>query len=599
MQALILAAGMGKRLGSLTKDNTKCMVKVNGITLIDRALTILTQNLLSRIIIVIGHKGDKLKKYLGDQYNGVPIIYIENTIYSSTNNIYSLYLAKEYLLEEETLLLESDLIFEKKILDRIVQDSCPNVVAVAKYENWMDGTVVELDDEGRVSNFINKKSFQFVEKENYYKTVNIYKFSRDYSRKFYLPFLEAYIQSLGNNSYYEEVLRVITLINRTGLKALVVENEIWYEIDDIQDLDIAEVLFSVNKPDRYLNRFGGYWRFPKLLDYCYLVNPYFPCVALKQELVSNFDTLLTQYPSGLKVNILLLSKILGVNERYLCAGNGAAELINSLMKNISGRVGVIYPSFEEYSNRYDKQLLVPYFSSNFNFSYTVDQLISYYEENPINNLLLINPDNPSGHFIPLRDLYRLIQWTEEKGIRLIVDESFVDFSDEGLENSILNNDYFVNSKLIVLKSLSKSHGIPGLRLGVLATGDIDLLNSIRKDVSIWNINSFAEYYLQIFDKYESDYRNACQKFLIERKRFYNALNKIPYLRTIPSQANFFLCEVTSHISSKALLEILLKKYDILIKNCDTKIGFKGQNYIRIAVRNEIDNNKILKALSEL
>lgn len=599
MQALILAAGMGKRLGDLTKDNTKCMVRVNGITLIDRALMILTQNILSRIIIVVGYKGDKLKKYLGNQYNNVPIIYVENPIYSTTNNIYSLYLAKKYLLEEDTLLLESDLIFEKNILDRILQDSYPNVVAVAKYESWMDGTVVELDDDGRVSNFINKKSFQYVDKENYYKTVNIYKFSRDYARKFYLPFLEAYIQSLGNNNYYEEVLRVITLINRTGLKASIVENEVWYEIDDIQDLDIAEVLFSTNKSDRYLSRFGGYWRFPKLLDYCYLVNPYFPCTALKQELVSNFDILLTQYPSGLNVNILLLSKILGVNQKYLCVGNGAAELINSLMKNISGRVGVVYPSFEEYSNRYDKQLLVPYILSNSNFSYTVDQLMTYYEEKEINNLLLINPDNPSGNFIPLKDLYRLIHWAEGKGVRLIVDESFVDFSDKGIGNTILKNDYLQDSKLVILKSLSKSHGIPGLRLGVLATGDINLLNSIRKDVSIWNINSFAEYYLQIFDKYEIEYRNACQKFLIERKRFYDALSRIPYLRTIPSQANFFLCEVTSHISSEELVEILLKKYDILVKNCASKTGFKGKSYIRIAIRNEIDNDKLLKALSEL
>ena len=116
MQALILAAGMGKRLGDLTKDNTKCMVRVNGITLIDRALMILTQNILSRIIIVVGYKGDKLKKYLGNQYNNVPIIYVENPIYSTTNNIYSLYLAKKYLLEEDTLLLESDLIFEKIVI---------------------------------------------------------------------------------------------------------------------------------------------------------------------------------------------------------------------------------------------------------------------------------------------------------------------------------------------------------------------------------------------------------------------------------------------------------------------------------------------------
>lgn len=100
MQAIILAAGMGKRLGNLTKDNTKCMVKVNGIPLIDRVLGQLSHFPLSKVILVIGYKGEKLKEYLGFDYQGLPIQYIENSIYDKTNNIYSLSLAKKELQEE-------------------------------------------------------------------------------------------------------------------------------------------------------------------------------------------------------------------------------------------------------------------------------------------------------------------------------------------------------------------------------------------------------------------------------------------------------------------------------------------------------------------
>lgn len=601
MQVLILAAGMGKRLGSLTKDNTKCMVKVNGVTLIERLLAIVSRHPISRIIIVVGYKKVALKDYLGDKYKEIPIVYIENEIYYNTNNIYSLYLAKKYLLEEDTLLLESDLIFDAKIVDRIMLDPYPNIVTVAKYESWMDGTVVELDPNDKVSNFINKKSFLYQQKESYYKTVNIYKFGKEFSKGFYLPFLEAYIQSLGSNSYYEEVLRVITLIDRTGLKALVVRDEKWYEIDDVQDLDIAETLFCKGNTDKYFKRFGGYWRFPKLLDFCYLVNPYFPSLALKEELCNSFDALLTQYPSGLNVNILLMSKILHVKKDYICVGNGAAELINCLMNNLDGLLGVIYPSFEEYTNRYNQALIKAYIPDNENYSYGVEDIISYYSrnENRIDNLLLINPDNPSGNFIPVPDLKILLQWTKQHNIRLIIDESFVDFTDEGLENTILRDDLLDQKGLVVIKSLSKSHGIPGLRLGVLATSDFSLLDKIKKDISIWNINSFAEYYLQIFGKYEDAYQIACLDFCKERTYFYDSLLKISFLRVVKSQANYFLCEVVDKYLSMELTNILLNNFNILIKDCSNKIGFDHRNYVRISIRSRHDNDRIINALNSI
>ena len=274
MQAIILAAGMGKRLKELTKGNTKCMVRINGKSLIDRTLSQLSQIPLSRVIIVIGYKGKELKEYVGDYYKGLKIEYIENSIYDKTNNIYSLSLAKQQLSEDDTLLIESDLIFDDSLFTLIVNDPYPNLALVAKYETWMDGTMVRLDDENNIINFIPKKAFKYSDIDSYYKTVNIYKFSKEFSSTHYVPFLEAYTKALGNNEYYEQVLRVITLLDNCDLKALPLCGEKWYEIDDIQDLDIAETIFAdaQTKLSLYQRRYGGYWRFPSLLDFCYLAS---------------------------------------------------------------------------------------------------------------------------------------------------------------------------------------------------------------------------------------------------------------------------------------------------------------------------------------
>lgn len=602
MQAVILAAGMGKRLGDLTKNNTKCMIKVNGVTLIERVLTQLSSFPLNKVIIVIGYKGNELKSFLGNSFNGLSIEYIENPIYDKTNNIYSLSLAKKELQEDDTLLIESDLIFDDSLFRLILDNPYPNLALVDKYETWMDGTMVRLDEENNIVNFIPKKAFKYSDVSQYYKTTNIYKLSKEFLTSHYVPFLEAYTKALGNNEYYEQVLRVLTLLDNCDLKALPLTGQKWYEIDDIQDLDIAESLFAPSGKQLalYQKRFGGYWRFPNLLDFCYLVNPYFPSRRMREEMKANFDILLTEYPSGMSVNSLLIAKYFAVRQDFVCVGNGAAELIKSLMEKLQGNMGIVLPTFEEYPNRRDSHAVIAYIPESDNYSYSAKDLQAFFEDKPISSLLLINPDNPSGNFIPVSDLENLINWAREKNIRLIIDESFVDFSTGGIQNSLLVNDILEkNEHLIIIKSISKSYGVPGLRLGVVASSNTQLINRIKKDVAIWNVNSFAEFYMQIFGKYEDDYHKACKKFVGERERFFHLLQQIPFLRVIPSQANYFLCEVTSTYRAGELTRLLLEKFNILIKDCSAKSAFNGRNYIRIAVRDENDNNRLINALNDL
>ena len=599
MQAIILAAGMGKRLKELTHDNTKCMVQVCGETLIERMLRQQDRLNLERIVIVVGYQGRRLIDFVSSLDIKTPIEFIENPIYDKTNNIYSLSLAKERLLEDDTLLFESDIIFEDSVLDALVQDPRPTLALVDKYEPWMDGTCVRLSGDDEIIEFIPGKKFNHLDSEDCYKTVNIYKFSREFSRNAYVPFLEAYQKALGENEYYEQVLMVIAMLNNSELRAKRLDGEKWYEIDDIQDLDIATSIFASDdeKLPLMMKRYGGYWRYPKLLDFCYLVNPYFPPQKLKNEMIASFDVLLTQYPSGMHINSLLAAKDFSVHEENIVVGNGAAELIKALMERLEGKIGFVRPTFEEYPNRADKDREVVYTPSNENFSYSVDDLISFFSDKDISTLVVVNPDNPTGSYIKKKDLLRLVSWSKEKGITLVVDESFVDFAEDEdsslIDQSILSS----NRHLFVMKSISKSYGVPGLRLGVLASGDVEAIKVIKKSVSIWNINSFAEFYLQIEEKYHKDYLASLTRIKEERKRFFSKLSSIDGLRTIPSEANYIMVEITGGKKATEVTKRLLSDYGILIKDLSAKI--KGGEYLRLAVRDTKDNDRLIDALSNV
>lgn len=601
MQAVILAAGMGKRLKELTENQTKCMVEVNGVSLIKRLLGQLEKCNLTKIIVVVGYEGEKLKKYIGTLGITTPVVFIENSVYAKTNNIYSLYLAKDYLCREDTLLFESDIIMEDKVIRSLIDDPRETLAVVDKYESWMDGTCVKLSESDDIVDFVPGKKFVFADVKNYYKTVNVYKFSKHFSETHYVPFLSAYCSALGNNEYYEQVLKIITMLDDPEIKAKRLNGELWYEIDDVADLDIASSMFIEDgnkKLHAMQGRYGGYWRYPKLVDFCYLVNPYFPPEKLLDEIRANFDTLITQYPSGMRVNSLLAAKNFGVRIENIVVGNGAAELIKSLMTYVTGNIGLVRPTFEEYPNRYPEDKQMVYVPTNADFSYTADDVMKYFGDKKLGYLFIINPDNPSGNYIKRADIERLAEWSEKKGVRLVVDESFVDFADEEDASLISREVIEKYPSLIIMKSISKSYGVPGLRLGVLVSGDKELITYIKKDVGIWNINSFAEFYLQIAEKYKSYYVKAMAKFRKERARFVAELSKINWLKVIPSQANYVMIELTGGVNAESVTEKLLTEHNLFIKDLSSKIKNGGQ-YIRVAVRNTEDNDYLLNALKNI
>lgn len=602
MQAIILAAGKGSRLGEHTKDNTKCMLEVNGQKLIDLALTKLKSVNVKKVILVVGYQRDNLIQYLGTEKYGIQIEYVVNKDFDKTNNIYSLYLAREYLVQDDTLLLESDLIFDEEILHGLVNDPRPSLAVVDKYESWMDGTVVTLNDENRITNFVPKKFFNYNLIEQYFKTVNIYKFSQNFSMTTYVPFLEAYSSALGNNEYYEQVLRVVIELENQELEAYpLTSGERWYEIDDIQDKDNAETVFARSKEEKLSltqKRFGGFWRYPQLTDFCYLVNPYFPNTQFLEECQAYLKDLICEYPSGARVQSLLASKLFKVDVDSILVGNGAAEIIKVLGSVYDGTFGIMQPTFYEYIDAIGENRVKSLIPNDSGFKYTKEEVIELSQQ--VDNLILINPDNPSGHFLSKKDVCEILEVLSKQNKNFIVDESFIDFAENGFAESLLDKDILSKYKnLMIIKSISKSYGVPGIRLGVVISYDKDLIKRIYKHLSIWNINSFGEFFLQIIGKYEKSYLLSCEKIIAERKRFFTELNQIPFLKVYESQANYFLCEVLDQYTATDLTQTLLHDYDLFIKDLTGKKGFENKQYIRVAVRNKADNDKLLEKLNLL
>lgn len=601
MQAMILAAGMGKRLGKYTEDGTKCMVRVNGKSLIERALEALIRVGIKRVVLVVGYRADRLRGFLQGRYPELDIVYVLNEIYETTNNIYSLWLARDHLGADDTLLLESDLIFQPQILEKLLADPEPNLAVVSKFEAWMDGTVTMVDDERNIVSVIDKSAFKWKRVEEYYKTVNIYKFSRNFSKSYYLPFLEAYLTAFGHNRYYEQVLKVLALLEDVRFKALPVSGRRWYEIDDPNDLSVAETIFSEHeeKLERMQARYGGYWRFPGLLDYCYLVNPYFPPRRLVKEMTTSFRALLTQYPSGASIQGSLAGKVFGLEPDRAAVGNGAAELIDAAARLMPGRVAMASPSFNEYPARFGRGRTTLMPTADKGFSYRPEELEAAARDADI--LVLVNPDNPSGHFLDEAETKGLVDRTIAAGKRVIVDESFADFAEPGRRFTLLDEAYLAaRPALVVIKSISKSYGVPGIRLGVLASGDKALIAAIRGLLPVWNVNSLGEFFLQIADKYKADYAAACDALAAERSRFAAALAASGRLAVYPSQANYLLCRLTDGSTSRELSAKLLEEERIFIKDLGGKEGFppEGQ-FIRLAVRRTEDNDRLVAALGRV
>ena len=245
-KAIILVAGMGTRLKPLTLQNHKCLTEVNGVPILENALHNLSAEGVSQVVLVVGYLKEQIKNRIGNNFANMSVIYAENDIYDRTNTAYSLKKGLDVLEDyDELLLLEGDVFFHKAVLEDLISFKAFNVTVLEPYNNMLDGTFAELDQNDFVIDWTHKS----MRPDNYnisdkYKTVNIHKFSFEFVRDRLCPAIRSIEKEKGVKQPLENVMQSIVKGDPAIVKGLILNGQKWFEIDDQNDLEIAEKMFS-------------------------------------------------------------------------------------------------------------------------------------------------------------------------------------------------------------------------------------------------------------------------------------------------------------------------------------------------------------------
>jgi len=599
-KAIILAAGIGSRLGSFTEHTPKCLVPINGVPILINTLTHLSGVGVEETVIVVGHLKEKIYDTIGESFKGMKVSYIESEHYATTNNIYSLWLAREHLTED-IILLEADVFFEKALLNQLISNGNTCVAAVAQHRSWMSGTVVSLDREGSIESLMEARhqgpEFDY---SKVFKTLNIYLFSRDYLCDQFVPKLEAFINAGEVNLYYETILRETNGNQRHKMGTLLCDNIKWFEIDDEHDWKTAEFLFT-SPEERYeivTREYGSYWLYG-FTDHNYLYNLYFPPEAVLTYIRNHVHKLVESYPSGQATIAGLVGLAINQPTQQIVVGNGASELIKIISGHLYNHIIIPEPSFNEYANAAPKGKVTGFTLKPPSFQLDVDEFADEARRCQADVAVVVTPNNPTSLKVPKSDLLRLARKLAKQDCILIIDESFIDFVEER-EQCTLEQDITEHENMAILKSMSKAYGICGLRLGYLLTANQELANAVRKEVPIWNINGFAEAFLRLLPRYHREFAESCQEVRSDRDNLYESLSSIPGLVVYKPDANFVFCRLPDGApSGPEVTRQLFIEYNTYIKHCAGKPLLESDRYLRIASRTKPENHKLFKALENI
>lgn len=239
--ALLLAAGTGSRLRHLTKNSPKCLTMVNEISILERLISSLKQHGFKRLVVVTGHMEIHIRKFLETRAGNIKIEYIFSPLYKTTNNIYSLWMARK-IINEPFMLIESDLVFDPSLLTDMLY---PDRIAVARMQPWLNGSTVTINKSNKVASFHSGSTKSVTAKSSddiRYKTVNIYTLSISSWHKVIVK-LDQYILAGKVNNYYETVFKQMVDEKKLSFQAVFFDKKPWYEIDTIEDLGFAERMF--------------------------------------------------------------------------------------------------------------------------------------------------------------------------------------------------------------------------------------------------------------------------------------------------------------------------------------------------------------------
>jgi histidinol-phosphate/aromatic aminotransferase/cobyric acid decarboxylase-like protein/choline kinase len=593
MKAIILAAGYGNRMRPLTDNVHKTLLKVGNKTIIERIVDGLVENKINKIIIVTGYRADELRSYLNNRYSKVKFEYVHNPKYMKTNNIYSVALAfNKCVIDDDIILIESDLIYEPEVIARVINSKKPNVALVDKYRSGMDGTVVNVT-EGIITEVIpphlQRNNFDFFGK---YKTLNIYKFSEDFCKNEFKKLLTYYSKGFDNNCYYELILGVLIYMKRETIYAEILEGEKWAEVDDANDLRIAEYIFSPKKRSEILTRdFGGYWSYD-ILDFCFIRNIYFPSESMLSEMRNNLAGLMQNYGSKQEVLNTKMSYYLLCDKERVNALNGASQaypLLKEYFRN--KRILLPEPTFGEYPRAFPE-------AATYQDRIGVDLRDLSLKVGDNDVVVIVNPNNPTGTVIPTSKIIEMVK--DNPDIIFLIDESFIEFSGQSSLIEYLEKDAMENA--IVIKSLSKSLGVPGLRLGYLYSANKHFNGFINNSLPIWNMNSMAEFFLEIILKRRNELAQSFKRTIADRDEFSARLKEIKYVKKVyPSGGNYILIKMHNKWARKSVNKLLFN-HGIYLKDVTSKMSASRADnnaYWRLAVRSPEDNSYFVAKVAEI
>jgi len=599
-KAIILAAGSGSRMQPFTDVLPKCLAPVNGTPILINALTHLCDAGIRETVIVVGHHKEKIYETVGDHFKNMRIIYIESMNYASTNNMYSLWLAREHL-NEDILLLESDVFFDRKLIDKMLSQEGANLAAVARHQPWMSGTVASLDRNNNIQALLDTRhqalDFDY---SKVYKTVNIYLLRHDFLLRYFVPHLESFIASGDINDFYEVILHTMAYQGKYNMSAVFCDDIKWFEIDDDNDRITAEYMFA-SQEQRYdfiCSQHGSYWRYD-FADHAYLYNLYFPPAEVVSYLRNHIYDLVLNYPAGQEAFAELIGTVIKQPAQQLVVGNGASELIKIISGKLSRRLIIPVPSFNEYANAAPRENIIEFDLKAPSFQLDVDEYADKVIQCGADVAVVLNPNNPTSLAVPKSDLLRFIEKLVNHDCMLIVDESFIDFV-RGSDRSTLQCEIERFQNLAIMKSMSKSYGIGGLRIGYLLTANIKFAEAVRKETHIWNINGFADAFLRLAPRYRREFSQSCELVRADCDELHDELCFIQDMTVYRPDANFVFCRLPDTApSGPEVTRRLFVEHNILVKHCVGKTMPESDRYLRISSRTRTENRRLVEALTNV
>jgi len=332
-----------------------------------------------------------------------------------------------------------------------------------------------------------------------------------------------------------------------------------------------------------------------LTDYCVPVNHYFPPEELLNKLSNNLRDILKYYPDYAEKHQHNMSAFINVPSENIIPVNGSTELITILCKEMEGGVVCPVPTFGRWTDLpIDFNVPVHFIQreeSN-NFDLDVQHIIDTVRREKAQNLIICNPNNPTGASFTDGEISYLVEQLIDIE-RIIIDESFIDFSDIPSASELA----IKSENVVVLKSMGKALGWHGIRLGYGVT-NAQLAKKIRQSVPYWSINGIAAFVLDNLNDYKHIYQQSFIKIKDDRKYLLEQCAKLEQCKIFPSQANFIYMKLPDHFCGKRIRDALNDNFGLIIRECSNKIG-SSENYCRIAVHKRKDTDKLINALNEL